>query len=172
MKISVTELVDITRKAIRHYGYTEKETDVILEVLLYAQLSGKNQGVVKLIGSGIPKHSTGDIVIEKETTISARINGNKNMGMLVMKKATEIAIKKAQEHGVGIVGTHGSDTSTGSVGYYAREIAHHGFIGFAFSGSPETISPHGSYQPLFGTNPMAIGVPTDDEPLILDMATA
>ncbi len=172
MKMSLTELVAITRKAIRHYGYTEKETDVILDVLLYAQLNGKNQGVVKLIGKGIPKQPAGDIVIDKETKLSARINGNRNMGMLVMKEATKIALTKAQEHGFGIVGTYNTNTSTGSIGYYAREIAKHGFIGFVFSGSPETISPHGSYQPLFGTNPMAIGVPTDDEPMVLDMATA
>ncbi len=31
---------------------------------------------------------------------------------------------------------------------------------------------HGSYEPLFGTNPLAIGIPSPDEPVVLDMATS
>ena len=36
------------------------------------------------------------------------------------------------------------------------------------------VAPHGSYEPIFGTNPLAIGIPTiEGEPtLILDMATS
>jgi LDH2 family malate/lactate/ureidoglycolate dehydrogenase len=31
---------------------------------------------------------------------------------------------------------------------------------------------HGSYEPIFGTNPLAIGVPSSEKPLVFDMATA
>ena len=31
---------------------------------------------------------------------------------------------------------------------------------------------HGSYEPFFGTNPLAIGIPTAGSPLVFDMATA
>src|SRR5258706_8641865 len=55
MKIPINELKHLTRNAILQYGYTEKEAEVIQEILLYAQLRGNNQGVVKLIGKGIPK---------------------------------------------------------------------------------------------------------------------
>src|SRR5258708_1935844 len=55
MKIATNELKQLTRNAILTYGYTNGEADVIQEILLYAQLRGNNQGVVKLIGKGIPK---------------------------------------------------------------------------------------------------------------------
>src|SRR5665647_3027028 len=68
MKISIAELRDLTTKAIAGFGYNEEETTVIREILLYAQLRGNNQGVVKLIGKGIPRDpAAGEIVIEKET---------------------------------------------------------------------------------------------------------
>jgi hypothetical protein len=47
------------------------------DVLLYAQLRGNNQGVVKIIGLGMPKNpNAGEIKIAKETPISARIDGS------------------------------------------------------------------------------------------------
>jgi LDH2 family malate/lactate/ureidoglycolate dehydrogenase len=31
---------------------------------------------------------------------------------------------------------------------------------------------HGSYEPVFGTNPLAVAIPADPEPIVLDMSTA
>ncbi len=173
MKAKISQLSALARKALTKYGYNKIEQLIILDVLMYAQLRGNNQGLVKLIGKGIPKNpNAGNIRIPKETKLSALLDGNKNMGMVVMKKAVELALSKAKKHGFGIVGTNNTNTSTGAIGYWAREIAQHDFIGFVYAGSPETVTSHGSYEPLFGTNPLAIGVPAEKEPLVLDMATA
>lgn len=89
-----------------------------------------------------------------------------------MKKAVDMAIAKAKKHGIGIVGTNNTNSSTGALGYWAGQIARQGLIGLVFAGSPETVSYHGSYEPIFGTNPVAIGMPTTGDPVVLDMATA
>lgn len=162
---------DVTQQAILHYGYDEEQASLILEVLMYAQLRGNNQGVVKLIGAGMPKDA-GARPIVKETTLSVLINGNRNHGMVVLALATERAIEKARRNGFGIAGTHNTAPSTGALGYYANRIAGEGLVGFVFAGSPERVCMHGSYEPIFGTNPMAISIPTESEPLVLDMATS
>ena len=54
MKIKVSKLKELSKKALLKYEYTNKEVDIILEMLMYAQLRGNNQGIVKLIGNGIP----------------------------------------------------------------------------------------------------------------------
>ncbi|MFZ3156809.1 MAG: Ldh family oxidoreductase [Smithella sp.] len=173
MKISIKELEDLTRKAIKNYGYSDEEVSVIADVMLYAQLRDNNQGVVKLIDAGIPKDpKAGEIVIEKETPISARINGNKNHAMLVVGKAVEIVKEKAKKSGFAIAGTFNTNTSSGAIGYYASRLAGEGLIGFAFSRSPQRVATHGSYEPVFGTNPLAIAIPTEQDPVILDMSTA
>jgi L-2-hydroxycarboxylate dehydrogenase (NAD+) len=173
MKVKISELQDLGRRALRFYGYNEQESQAILGILMYAQLADNNQGLVKLIGKGIPKGELTEATeVVKETKLSALLDGHGQMGMLVLKEAVEMALDKAREHGFGIVGTANTHTSTGAIGYYAREIAREGFLGFVFSGSPSKVCAYGSYERIFGTNPLAIGVPSDREPIVLDMATA
>jgi LDH2 family malate/lactate/ureidoglycolate dehydrogenase len=173
MKIAISELEDLTTRAVRSYGYTDEEVRVICAVLLYAQLRGNNQGVVKLIGKGIPRDpQAGDIVVELETPVSARINGNRNHAMVVVRAATDMVVAKAKKSGFGIAGTFNTNTSSGAIGYFASELAKQGLIGFLFGRSPERVAMHGAFEPVFGTNPVAVGIPAEPDPVVLDMSTA
>lgn len=173
MKVELKELEALATKAIKKYGYNDRETATIREMLLYAQLRGNNQGVVKLIGKGIPKDpNAGDVVIEKETALSAKINGNQNQAMVVVKKALDVVLEKVKACGVGIAGTFNTSTSSGAIGYVAAEIARQGLVGMVFASSPPRVATAGSFQPIFGTNPLAVGIPAKPDPIILDMSTA
>jgi LDH2 family malate/lactate/ureidoglycolate dehydrogenase len=173
MQISIDQLKETTRKALHAQGYNDAEAAVLLDILMYAQLRGNNQGVVKLIGAGMPKSpKAGEITIVHETKLSARLDGAQNHGMIVLNRAVDMAIDKAQAHDFGIVGTRNTNTSTGAIGYYARRIADAGFIGLVFSGSGLWVAMHGAYEPLFGTNPLAFGIPSSDKPIVFDMATS
>jgi L-2-hydroxycarboxylate dehydrogenase (NAD+) len=173
MKIELKELEALTIRAVKNYGYNDTETATISDMLLYAQLRGNNQGVVKLIGKGIPKDpGAKDITIEKETAMSAKINGNQNQAMVVVKKALEVALEKARSCGIGIAGAFNTSTSSGAIGYIASEIAQQGLVGLVFASGPPRMAAVGSYQPIFGTNPLAVGIPAKSGPVILDMSTA
>jgi LDH2 family malate/lactate/ureidoglycolate dehydrogenase len=173
MKIKISELGQLTEKALKKNGYSDDEIPVIKDALLYAQLRGNNQGVVKLIGKGMPKDpQAGDIAVEKETAVSARINGNRNQAMVVMDKAVELALRKVKSLGFAVVGTYNTNTSSGAIGYYTSRIANEGYIAFAFARSPERVAYHGSYEPVFGTDPLSIAIPSRPFPIVFDMSTA
>ncbi|MDE2818874.1 MAG: Ldh family oxidoreductase [Chloroflexota bacterium] len=173
MKVEIETLRDAARRAITKQGFDEADTEIILEIIMYAQLRGNNQNVIKLLGPGMPANpEAGQIDIAKETRLSALLDGGWNQGMVVMCRSCEIAIEKAEEHGFGIVGTRRTNSPTGAIGYYARRIADAGLLGFVFSGSPELMAPYGSYEAFLGTNPLALGIPTAGKPIVLDMATA
>lgn len=174
MKISVGDLKTTTMQALQKSGYPEAEASIILDVLMYAQMRGNNQGVVKLVGAGMPRDAKAyPMKIIKESAVSALLDGGRNQAMLAMKWATELAIEKARATGLSIVGTNNTFTSTGAIGYFAGLIAQTGLVGIVASGSAEYVAMHGSYEPIFGTNPFAIGVPAGEgNPIVFDMATS
>ena len=174
MKIKISDLKDISKKALLKFGYTDNEAKIILDMLMYAQLRGNNQGIVKLIGKGIPKNKSAQKpTIEKETPTTAIINANSTMEAIVMEQAVEMVVAKAKKMGIAIVGTHNGDGSSGAIGYWSRKIADKGLIGITMSSYPDAVvPPHGSYEPLFCTNPIAWGVPTEEKPIVLDMASS
>lgn len=174
MKVKLDELKDLTRKAVLKYGFTDQETEVIQEVLLYAQLRGNNQGIVKLIGKGIPKRErAASPKIVKETPVSALFDGNETHAMVVMDLVAQTAIGKAKKSGIGIVGNFNTSESSGALGYYVSKVAKEGLIGIAYASAPfQTTAPHGSTEALFCTNPVAYGIPTENDPIILDMTTS
>ena len=173
MKVAIDQLRDVTRRAIAAQGYEQADTETVLDIIMYAQLRGNNQNVIKLLGAGMPADpAAGEITIVKDSKLSALLDGSWNQGMVVLSRATQLTIDKAQAHGFGIVGTQRTNSPTGAIGYYARWMAEQGLIGFVCSGAPELMAMHGSYEPFLGTNPLAIGIPSAGKPLVFDMATA
>ena len=158
VSVPLTELTETCRRAIKTYGYDDDETAVLLDVMMYAQLRGNNQGIIKVTTKGIARDpAASPIHVEHETQLSACLNGNKNAGMVVIHKAMDMAIDKAKTHGFGICGTNNTSTSTGALGYYAQKIAEEGLIALVFAVSPEFVAPNGAIEPIFGTNPVGVG---------------
>ena len=94
------------------------------------------------------------------------------MGMCVVNRMVDLAISKTREHGVAVITGCNYCSGTGALGYWARKITASGLIGIVMSQCPEMVAPFGSFEPLFGTNPLAIGVPTTPRAQVLDMATS
>jgi L-2-hydroxycarboxylate dehydrogenase (NAD+) len=114
----------------------------------------------------------GEIRVTYETGLSARVDGAQNIGMVVVGRCVDMAIEKAKVSGIGIVGCSGYSSATGALGYWARKIANENLIAIVMSQCPEMVAPHGSCEPIFGTNPIAIGIPTPGRAQVLDMATS
>lgn len=58
------------------------------------------------------------------------------------------------------------------IGYYCEKRALEGFICLAMTESEALVHPHGGTKALVGTNPIAIGVPSEPAPFVFDMATS
>jgi len=171
--LSLDELSRLTFDALSKIGVNEDDARIVHDVLTYAQLRDNSQGLVKVIERTVaPDPAAGEITIENRSGATLRINGNRCLGMVVCSKATDEVCALALEHGIGFVGAYNNSTSTGAIGYYAEKIANQGLIGIVMAGSGKVMAMAGGIDPVFGTNPIAISIPTTDEPLVLDMATA
>lgn len=175
MKIKIAELSNLINRALTSKYYSPKEAEMITEVFLFAELTGKNtQGIIKLFGTEPaqdvkPKYPP---KIIKETNLSALIDGGGAAGPLVGQIATDKVIDLAKKNNFAIVGTNNTFSSIGAIGFYARKIANNNLIGIVAASSPKTVLQFGGIDPMYGTNPMAYGFPTNEYPIVFDMAAS
>lgn len=175
MKVSIKNLEAKILKTLTEKGFSNEDAKSITDYLLWAEASGiKTQGIIKMTGTEPlqniqPKH---EIKIERDTKLSQLMNGGANPAPLVSQKATDVVIAKAKEHGFGIVGVRNTFSSNGAQAFYADKIAKEDLIGIVCSRSPASTTGFDSIDPIFGTNPIGFGFPTESEPLVFDMATS
>lgn len=173
VEVALAEVRRVAAAILDRSGYTVAERDVMLEVLMYAELRGSTQGIIKLLPPGMPRApTTAPMALAVDSGAMGLMNGNFNPTMVVMRAATDQAILRARVNGIALVGTFNTTLSTGAIGYYADRIARAGQVGIVASGTPAFVAPYGSATPMFGTNPLSIGVPSVGEPIVLDMTTA
>jgi L-2-hydroxycarboxylate dehydrogenase (NAD+) len=172
--IPIDTLKNATLSFLEKFFPSDVAQDCV-DVIFYAELRGKTgQGLLKLLGTEPLQSikSTASIEIIERTKLSASINGNKNPSFCVAKRATDICIKKANDFGVGIVGVNGIYSSTGALGFYTEKAAKEGLVSYCCARSPGSVAPFGMSIPLFGTNPFSWAFPTNNDPIVFDMATS
>ena len=162
--------------AFQKFGFTEKEADIIRDVLLTSDLYGiESHGMQRMvryhkcIEKGMIKiDAKPEIVFE--TPISAVIDAHDAMGQLVSHQAMELAIAKAKVTGVGIVSVRNSN-HYGIAGYYAKMACKEGLMGFSCTNSEAIMVPTNGRLAMLGSNPIACAFPAEPYDFFFDSST-
>jgi len=142
-------------------------------VLLYAEVRGSSQGLLKLCGAGIPRERiTQEIAVTRSSTSIAKVDAGRRSGMVAMQRAVDVAIELVRVSGVAVVEMSNTSSSTGAIGYFSRQLAEAEHIGIVASGTPALVAPFGAGTAALGTNPLSIAIPTLSQPMVLDITTA
>ncbi|MFC7620546.1 Ldh family oxidoreductase [Microlunatus sp. GCM10028923] len=99
------------------------------------------------------------------------VDGQRGLGPPVALHALDAVITAADRHGLAAVSIT-NNNHLGMLGYYARVVARRGLACLAMTTSEPLVHPWGGNRAMVGTNPLAIGVPAEPQPLVLDMATS
>ena len=150
------------------YGIPREDAIICADVLLESDKRGiESHGVNRFkpiyldrIEAGIQNPVTNFEII-KETPTTAVVDGHDGMGQVIGYKAMEMAIKKAKEYGMGMVVVRNS-CHYGIAGYYTSMAAKNGCIGLTGTNARPTVAPTFGVEGMFGTNPLTLGVPTDE----------
>ncbi|GHF67935.1 LDH2 family malate/lactate/ureidoglycolate dehydrogenase [Amycolatopsis bartoniae] len=165
----------IVNDALVAVGYTPEEAEVIADHLMDCELRGLSYAglaravsIIERIRATAPPQP---IRVDRETPVSAALDGGDQVGYLVAARATEIGLAKARAQGVAVVSARRT-WYTGMFSYYLERIVDAGFVGMIAGSAPALVAPHGGTEARFGTNPIAFGFPTSDGPLIWDIGTS
>ncbi len=165
--------------AFKGYGVPEEDAKICTEVLLESDKRGiESHGCnrfkpmyIDRIVDGIQNPITNFEII-KETETTAVVDGHDGMGQVIGKKSMQLAIDKAKKYGMGMVVVKNS-CHYGIAGYYATQATKQGCIGITGTNARPTVAPTFGVEGMFGTNPLTIGIPTDEPfDFILDCATS
>ena len=110
--------------------------------------------------------------VVRKTPTTAVIDGHGGMGFVIGVRSMEMAIDKARKYGMGMVAVRDS-THYGMAGYYSMMAAEADMIGICGTNARPSVAPTHGTEGMLGTNPLAFGMPTDEEfPFLIDCATS
>ena len=157
-------------------GVPDEDSAIVADCLLTSNLSGVDtHGVVRLahyvsrLENGTIK-ARPDIRFTRKASAVGHLDGGDGLGHVVTYHATTHAMELAAEAGTGVVSV-GNSSHFGMAGFFVLRMAEKGFVGISMTATDRMLVPFGARKAFFGTNPIAIGFPTGDTPVILDMAT-
>lgn len=161
------------------YGIPREDAEICTDVLLESDKRGiESHGVNRFkpiyldrIKDGIQNPVTNFEII-KETPTTAVVDGHDGMGQVIGYKSMRMAIDKAKEYGMGMVVVRNS-CHYGIAGYYASMASKEGCIGITGTNARPSVAPTFGVEGMFGTNPLTIGIPTDEPfDFLIDCATS
>jgi len=177
MHISADHLTRFMTSVLTAKGMPQAHAATLAQVLVWADLRGVSSHGMARLSMYLRTIAVGDMDPAATPVISSRagalfiVEGNRCAGPVAMKLALEEAATRAKAFGVAIAVISGT-THTGAIGRYAHAAAEQGFAAIMLNSGPPNMAYHGARVKSLATSPMAIGVPSMEGPLVLDMATA
>ena len=177
--IEADKMRQATIEIFEKCGQSATDAALSAEVLMTSDLRGcESHGVSNMLRIYVEMYAeretnpTPNIRVTRETDVTANLDGDEGLGLHVLPKAMEMAIEKADKHGMGAVTVHNS-RHIGMLAYHAMMPLEHDMIGLATTaGSPLNMVPTHGAEKMFATNPWAWAAPARNEaPFVFDVAT-
>ena len=173
--ISIDNAYDLVERVMTASGLTGPEARIVSEHVVGCELRGVLSGGFSRAISIVERLKVGGVagpmVVKNETPVSALIDGGDQAGYLVAHRATQMAIEKAKTVGIAVVAANNT-WYTGMYAHYMEMVTNEGLVAMCVGSSAPRVAPFGATEGRFGTNPIAFGFPTQDDPIIIDLATS
>lgn len=173
------ELRDFATRLLEAGGFAENDARQTADLLVWANLRGvDSHGVlripryIEMIEQGV-MISGGAIATVVEQGAIAVLDGGKCPGAVGMNAAVDRAGALARRFGIGWCSAR-AISHAGAVGYFSSALAEQGLIGIVMTASRPLMSYFGAKGEALSTNPLSIAIPVPDDadPILLDMSTA
>ena len=163
----------------RAAGLDGDKPEVSATVLVDADIMGHTTHGLALaprylqeIESGsMAKHGDPTVVSDRGACVSW--DGQRLPGVWLVSNAMDLAVERAAQYGTVTVAI-GNSHHIGCLAAYLPRATDKGYLAMVSSTDPSqrTVAPFGGRQPLFTPNPVAMGIPTDGDPILVDTSAS
>jgi LDH2 family malate/lactate/ureidoglycolate dehydrogenase len=176
-RYDAADLVTLAMTLLQRSGLSVARARIVAEILVEADLMGHSTHGLQLLAPYLRELETGSMATEGEPEVVAdqgpaiTWHGRYLPGPWLVIQAMEFAFSRIQAHPVVTMVIRQSH-HIACLAAYPRRATDKGLLMLLASSDPaaKTVAPYGGLQPVYTPNPIAAGIPTTDEPIILDIS--
>lgn len=177
MKIDYNKLKELIVKKLVEVGLSEKESEIVADVLAFSDARGvRSHGIIR-IKHYINRINNGGINLKSNyhikdiSSVSAVMDTEGGMGHYAAYLSMNRCIEKLKTNPIYTMLIKNSSHS-GPMSYYINMALKEKLIALVFTNADKCVNPYGAGEAYFGTNPIAAGFPGYKHNILIDMATS
>jgi L-lactate dehydrogenase len=176
-RYAASELIVFTAKLMQATGLAQDRATVVAETLVEADLMGHSTHGLQLAtaylkeleADSMTKAGEPNIIADRGSAVAW--DGRYLPGPWLMKQAMDLAFARVPEHPVVTIVIRRSH-HIACLAAYPEKATDRGLVMLLATSDPsmQTVAPYGGIRPVYTPNPIAAGIPTQGEPIILDIS--
>jgi LDH2 family malate/lactate/ureidoglycolate dehydrogenase len=179
MTYAVADLLAFATALFRKAGLDGDKPEVSAAVLVEADVMGHTTHGLALMPRYLQEIESGSMAKagEPEVVSDRRAcvcwDGRRLPGVWLTSKAVDLGLERVEEVGTVTVAI-GNSHHLGCLAAYLPRATERGFLAIVSSTDPSqrTVAPYGGRQAMFTPNPVAVGIPTDGDPILVDVSAS
>jgi len=178
MTFAAADLVAFAAAALARAGM-DAQAGTVAEILVEADLLGHDTHGLALLPSYVDAllagtmQGVGQAEVLRDHAAVAHWDGRWLSGVSLVAAAIEVAADKAERLGIGAVSIRHAH-HTACLQAYLERATSRGLMAIIASSDPNSssVAPFGGLDPVLGSDPMAVGIPTRADPVLIDMSSS
>ncbi len=175
---NVQALTTFIEQLFENAGADSEVAQVVTRVLLEGELLGHRTHGLNLVSRYIGGMLSGQVkaraqALEQvsDSGIASLFDGHYLLGPYCVSRALDCAATGATAQGIGIAVVRRA-AHIGCLAAYLKPYTDQGLVAMVYSSDPSVglVCAHGGVDPVYTPNPIAAGIPTQGEPILLDVS--
>ncbi|MEZ5864130.1 MAG: Ldh family oxidoreductase [Geminicoccaceae bacterium] len=172
-------LIGFAAALCRKAGFDDEKAAVTARLLVEADMLGHTTHGLQLLAPYLAAaeagtmRTTGEPKVLADRPAALTWDGDRLPGVWLTDKALGVAIDRARELGTAMVAIRRSHHIACLAAFLPR-ATDAGMMAIISSSDPSvaSVAPYGGRQPLYTPDPIAIGIPTDGDPILVDISAS
>jgi len=179
LRYDVGELTWFATALFANAGLAQDRALSMAQLLVEADLLGHTTHGLALAAGYLKEIANGTMTVRGEPEVlndfeaTAVWDGNRLPGLWLTREAVRSAAARARRYGIGSVSIRNSH-HIGCLAVFLEEAARQGQLVMVASSDPAVrmVAPFGGITPQMTPNPLAVGIPTGGDPILIDISAS